>query len=61
MRLVDDDGTLLPWDGKAVGEVQCRGPWVTGSYHLDPDPAKFSDGWLRTGDVASIDLSLIHI
>ena len=54
MRLVADDGTVLPWDGKAVGEVQCRGPWITGAYHLDPDPAKFDDGWLRTGDVAVI-------
>jgi len=54
LRIVDDEGTVLPWDGVAVGEVQCRGPWVTGAYHLDPDPAKFSDGWLRTGDVAVV-------
>jgi len=45
---------VLPWDGTAVGEVQVRGPWVTGTYHLDPDPEKFSDGWLRTGDVATV-------
>jgi fatty-acyl-CoA synthase len=53
MRLVDDEGRVLPWDGEAVGEIQVRGPWITGAYHLDDDPAKFSDGWLRTGDVAS--------
>ena len=53
MRLVDDAGTVLPWDGTSVGEIQVRGPWVTGAYHLDDDPEKFSDGWLRTGDVAS--------
>ncbi|MCW2599335.1 MAG: long-chain fatty acid--CoA ligase [Frankiales bacterium] len=54
MRLVGESGDVLPWDGTAVGEVQVRGPWVTGSYHLDPDPAKFDGGWLRTGDVASV-------
>jgi fatty-acyl-CoA synthase len=54
MRLVDDNGDVLPWDGEAVGEVEVRGPWVTGAYHLDDDPAKFHDGWLRTGDVATV-------
>ncbi len=54
LRIVDDGGTVLPWDGTSVGEVQCRGPWVTGAYHRDPDPEKFSDGWLRTGDVAAV-------
>jgi fatty-acyl-CoA synthase len=54
MRLVDDAGTVLPWDGEAVGEIQVRGPWITGTYHLDDDPAKFADGWLRTGDVATV-------
>ena len=53
MRLVDDSGTVLPWDGEAVGEMQVRGPWITGAYHRDPDPEKFMDGWLRTGDVAT--------
>jgi fatty-acyl-CoA synthase len=37
----------------AVGEIQVRGPWITGAYHRDPDPDKFMDGWLRTGDVAT--------
>ncbi|MGO9280743.1 MAG: long-chain fatty acid--CoA ligase [Streptosporangiaceae bacterium] len=54
-RLVGDDGTVLPHDGESVGEVQVRGPWVTGSYYKDDDPAKFHDGWLRTGDVGTID------
>ena len=54
LRLVGEDGSELPWDGEAVGEMQVRGPWVTGAYHLDPDPEKFSGGWLRTGDVASV-------
>ncbi len=58
MRIVDDEGDEAPWDGKAVGEVQVRGPWITSGYHgLSTDPEKFTeDGWLRTGDVASIDV-----
>ena len=54
-RLVGEAGDVLPHDGEAVGEVECRGPWVTGSYYKDDDPAKFRDGWLRTGDVGTID------
>jgi fatty-acyl-CoA synthase len=54
-RLVGDNGAVLPHDGHAVGEVEVRGPWVTGSYYRDDDPAKFHDGWLRTGDVGTID------
>ncbi|MFE2996087.1 long-chain fatty acid--CoA ligase [Nocardia sp. NPDC059246] len=57
-RLVGDDGTELPRDGKAVGELEVRGPWVTASYY-SPDAAgigadAFRDGWLRTGDVGTI-------
>src|SRR5207244_6732303 len=54
LRIVGDDGGALPWDGESVGEIQVRGPWVTASYHRDPAPEKFDDGWLRTGDVASV-------
>jgi fatty-acyl-CoA synthase len=54
-RLVGDGGAILPHDGVAVGEVEVRGPWVTGSYYKDDDPGKFHDGWLRTGDVGNID------
>jgi fatty-acyl-CoA synthase len=54
-RLVGEGGVVLPHDGVAVGEVEVRGPWVTGSYYKDDDPAKFRDGWLRTGDVGTID------
>jgi len=54
-RLAGDGGAILPNDGESVGEVEVRGPWVTGSYHKDDDPAKFHDGWLRTGDVGTLD------
>jgi len=54
LRIVDDEGTVLPWDGEAVGEVQVRGPWVTGAYYKGADPERFEDGWLRTGDIASV-------
>jgi fatty-acyl-CoA synthase len=54
-RLVGEGGVVLPRDGVAVGEVQVRGPWVTGSYYKDDDPGKFDNGWLRTGDVGTID------
>jgi fatty-acyl-CoA synthase len=57
LRIVGEDGKPGPWDGKAVGELQVSGPYITGSYHNVPrDPEKFTDdGWLRTGDVASVD------
>jgi fatty-acyl-CoA synthase len=51
MRIVDDQARELPWDGASVGEIEVRGPWVTGSYFRDPAPEKFREGWLRTGDV----------
>jgi fatty-acyl-CoA synthase len=56
LRVWGDEGEQ-PWDGKSVGEVQVRGPFITGSYHEVPVSAeKFTeDGWLRTGDVACVD------
>jgi fatty-acyl-CoA synthase len=61
VRLRGDDGNDLPWDGASAGEIQVRGPFITGSYHQVPrTDDKFSadtDGklWLRTGDVATMD------
>jgi fatty-acyl-CoA synthase len=55
MRIVDDDGQVLPDDGNAVGEVEVRGPWIAGSYYRGRDESKFDSGWLRTGDVGRID------
>jgi fatty-acyl-CoA synthase len=54
-RLTGDDGTVLPSDGKAVGELEVRGPWIAGRYYRDDAPEKFHDGWLRTGDVGTLD------
>jgi fatty-acyl-CoA synthase len=55
-RLVADDGSEVPWDGKSTGELQVRGPWIASAYYEDPSgDDKFDDGWLRTGDIASID------
>ena len=53
-RIVDDDGDVLPNDGNAVGEVEVRGPWITGSYYRGRDASKFASGWLRTGDVGRV-------
>ncbi|MFV8295141.1 long-chain fatty acid--CoA ligase [Mycolicibacterium fortuitum] len=55
VRVVDDGGVPLPTDGEAVGELEVRGPWITGSYYLGRDAEKFDSGWLRTGDVGVID------
>jgi len=55
MKIVDDNGAELPWDGVAFGEIQCRGPWIASGYHNDADPGRITeDGWFRTGDVASM-------
>jgi fatty-acyl-CoA synthase len=55
-RIVGPLGEQLPADGEAVGELEVRGPWITGRYVGEdaPDPDKFRDGWLRTGDVGTL-------
>ena len=56
MRVVADDGMELPADGVSVGELKIRGPMVASSYlDLDVDESHFRDGWLRTGDVGTIE------
>jgi fatty-acyl-CoA synthase len=57
VRIRTEDDTDAPWDGTTMGEIQVRGPFITGSYHEVPvTPDKFTgDGWLRTGDVATMD------
>lgn len=54
LRITDDAGDVVPWDGESLGEIEVRGSWITGSYYNVDDPEKFHDGWLRTGDVASV-------
>jgi fatty-acyl-CoA synthase len=55
VRVASENGEILPADGESVGEFEIRGPWVTASYFKDPDPDRFHNGWLRTGDVGSLD------
>jgi fatty-acyl-CoA synthase len=57
LRISDEDGAELPWDGVASGEIEVRGPWVAAAYFKDAagSAERFRDGWLRTGDVANID------
>ena len=55
LRLVGDDGEEVAWDGSSTGEIEVRGPWIASQYFRDPDPDKFDDGWLRTGDIAAVD------
>lgn len=61
IRIIDEAGKELPWDGVTMGELQVRGPWITSGYYKDPRGEErgqlesFMDGWFRTGDVATID------
>ena len=56
MRLVDDAGKDLPWDGEQRGELLFRGPWVAREYYNDPRTAEtYIDGWYHSGDIASVD------
>ncbi len=56
IRAVDEQGREVPWDGRTMGELQVRGPWVIRAYYNDPRTAEaFQDGWFRTGDVVTID------
>ena len=55
IEIFDENWETLPHDGEAVGELLIRGPWICSEYYNDPQPEKFHDGWLVTGDVAKID------
>jgi fatty-acyl-CoA synthase len=57
IKAVDEEGRDVPWDGKALGELVVRGPWVTAGYFNDPTSGErfTEDGWFRTGDVVTID------
>lgn len=55
MKIVDDVGKPLPWDGKTFGNLLVRGPWVISSYFKAEGAEVLQDGWFPTGDVATID------
>jgi fatty-acyl-CoA synthase len=55
LRIVDESDTEMPRDGKSVGEIEVRGPWIAGEYFRVEAPDKFHEGWLRTGDVGTVD------
>jgi fatty-acyl-CoA synthase len=56
LRIVDEFGKELPWDGKTMGELQVRGPWIIRQYFKRPPTTDYitEDGWFRTGDVVTI-------
>lgn len=56
MRIVDDEGTELAWDGKSYGHLQVKGPWIVSGYFKAEGGDVLVDGWFPTGDVATIDL-----
>ena len=55
LDIFDENFKRLPHDGKAVGEILVRGPWICAEYYRNPQPQRFHDGWLLTGDVGAID------
>jgi len=55
IEIFDEEWNPLPHDGEAVGELCIRGPWIASEYYNDPQPDKFHEDWLVTGDVAKID------
>jgi fatty-acyl-CoA synthase len=56
LRLVDAEGREVPRDGISAGEIEVRGPWVAARYFADDsEDEKFASGWLRTGDIATVD------
>ncbi|MDP5069855.1 MAG: long-chain-fatty-acid--CoA ligase, partial [Congregibacter sp.] len=59
MKIVDDEGKELPWDGEAFGSLKVRGPWICSDYYElgDASSAHAEPGWFETGDVATIDPS----
>ncbi|WP_177307045.1 3-(methylthio)propionyl-CoA ligase [Pseudoduganella namucuonensis] len=55
MKIVDDDGKELPWDGSSYGHLLVKGPWIISSYYKEEGGDPLQDGWFPTGDVATID------
>jgi fatty-acyl-CoA synthase len=55
MKIVDEEGKELPWDGKRFGNLMVRGPWIANGYFKGEGGEVLKDGWFPTGDVATID------
>jgi fatty-acyl-CoA synthase len=57
MKVVDENGAAVKWDGKEMGELCFRGPWIAGAYYRDPERSaeSFKNGWLHTGDIVTVD------
>ncbi len=55
LKIVNDDGKELPWDGKAYGDLYVKGPWIVREYFKGEGGDPLVDGWFPTGDVATID------
>jgi len=55
LKIVDENNRELPWDGKSSGELLTRGPWIARDYFKNDRGGVLRDGWLPTGDVATID------
>ena len=55
LEIFDEEFNPLPHDGETVGEILIRGPWICSEYYNNPQPEKFHNGWLITGDVGKID------
>ncbi|SDD53120.1 3-(methylthio)propionyl-CoA ligase [Rhodococcus tukisamuensis] len=55
LKIIDDEGRELPWDGATAGHLMARGLWVMSRYYNRPDTDPLVDGWFATGDIATID------
>ena len=56
LRITAEDGAEVAWDGQSMGEIEVRGPWIAREYYGEEGgEEKFRGGWLRTGDVATVD------
>jgi len=55
MKIVNEEGEALPWDGKSFGNLMVRGPWIASGYFKGEGGDPLKDSWFPTGDVATID------
>jgi fatty-acyl-CoA synthase len=57
IRAVDENGEVVPWDGKTMGELEVRGAWIASGYYQDQTQADrwTEDGWFKTGDIVTIE------